>query len=301
MSDASPHRPGRVLLLLFGIFCCSTSVIFIRESTEHPVLLAAYRQIIAALALLPLYVRDRRRHVGLHTAAQLRAAAVGGAVLGIHFILWILGARMARAANATLIVNLTPLAMPFVLYALMREKLTRTEWLATTLAGVGVTVLALEDFHIDRTHAAGDLLCVLAMLLFALYLGLGRRNRDVPSLWLYVVPLYAAGGLFCLAVGAVLTDLHRVYTPYNLLMILGLALVPTVIGHSALNSAMKHMRGQVVTILNMLQFLFAGTMAYVLYDEVPRAVFYPCSALLLFAAWLVLRRRPAPVTRPPAR
>ena len=52
-------------------------------------------------------------------------------------------------------------------------------------------------------------------------------------------------------------------------------LVPTIIGHSILNYSMKHLRGQVVSILNVLQFVSAGIMAYFIRDEVPAATLYP--------------------------
>jgi drug/metabolite transporter (DMT)-like permease len=54
---------------------------------------------------------------------------------------------------------------------------------------------------------------------------------------------------------------------------------------------MKHLRGQVVSILNVLQFVSAGIMAYFIREEVPAATFYPASALVLVGTIIVLRHQ----------
>ena len=72
-------------------------------------------------------------------------------------------------------------------------------------------------------------------------------------------------------------------------LILGLGIIPTVVGHSLVNYAMKHFRGQIVSIINMGQFVFAGMMAYLFFDEVPRWTFYIASALLVLSAWIAIR------------
>ena len=99
------------------------------------------------------------------------------------------------------------------------------------------------------------------MLLFALYLSLGRRNRDIPSIWLYVVPLYAMAGLVCLVAGAPRLATVLAFPLREWLLLLALAVVPTILGHSLLNGAMKHFRGNVVSVCNVGQFVFAGVLA----------------------------------------
>jgi len=51
-----------LLLLLVGVFACSTAVIMIKACSEDAVLLSAYRLLIAAIALTPVFWRDYRRH-----------------------------------------------------------------------------------------------------------------------------------------------------------------------------------------------------------------------------------------------
>lgn len=280
----------QIPLLIFGVFCCSTAVIMIKTTQTHPVLLSALRLFVATAALSPVFFRALRRHRHAFTAAHLRATLFPGVTLAVHFISWIAGARMTPAANSSLIVNLVPVVMPVMLVVFLKERLTKTELLATVIAMVGVVVLTSADFSIDPQHFLGDMVCFGSMLALAYYMLLGRRNRDIPSLWLYVVPVYAIAGVICFAVSLFFVSPFQPYPPGEVLLILGLGLVPTVLGHSILNYAMKHMRGQVVSILNMGQFIFAAVMAYFIYAEVPGWPLYAASALVVSGAILVVNQ-----------
>ncbi|HEY5550354.1 MAG TPA: hypothetical protein VIK52_00595 [Opitutaceae bacterium] len=80
------------------------------------------------------------------------------------------------------------------------------------------------------------------MLLFALYIAFGRRNRDFPTVWLYVVPVYPTAGRICLAASVPWLSSFDAGSGREWLMIAGLAAVPTVIGHTLLNNAVRHLR-----------------------------------------------------------
>jgi drug/metabolite transporter (DMT)-like permease len=261
----------------------------IKASTTHPVLLASLRLFVAALVLLPLYVRDLKRYRGTYTKEHLKASVVPGLLLAIHLMSWVVGARMTSTANASLIVNLVPLAMPFFLFWLAREPVTRREAAATAIALCGVVILTASDLSLKSTYFAGDLICLGSMLFYALYMALGRRNRTFPSVWLYLVPLYGIAAVASMAVALLFVNPIQPYSAREVGLILGLGIVPTVIGHSLLNRSMRVFRGQIVSIVNMGQFVFAGLMAYVLWQEVPRWSFYLASLLLACSVVIVVR------------
>jgi len=284
----------RILLLIFGVYCCSTAVIMIKAkpASLDPVLLASLRLYVAALALTPLAVRDLRRHRGRFGRRDLAATLLPGLLLGGHFTSWIVGANMTQAVNASLIVNMVPIVMPFFLVLLARERLTRGELLATAVALAGVAVLAWNDFDTRPDHFAGDLVCFGSMLLYAFYLAFGRRNRHFATIFLYLVPLYYAAATSCFIAAVLRVNPFRAYSLREVLVILGLGLVPTVLGHGLVNFSMRHLRGQVVSVVNLGQFVFAGVMAYFLYDEVPSWALYLAAMSLVAGVVLVLRSHP---------
>lgn len=284
----------RLVGLFLGVFACSTAVILIKASAVHPLLLAGYRQVAAALLLTPLLVRDARRHRGVYGWGHVRRTVLPGLMLAAHFASWTVGARLTTGANASLIVNLVPVVMPFLLWLAAGEVVNRGEIAGTLTAIAGLLILTAGDVSLSRRHASGDLTCLGSMLLFAFYLALARRNRDFPTLWTYVVPLYLVGGVSCFAAAAPVTALTQVFAPREYVFLLGLALVPTIVGHSILNYSLKHMRGQLVSVCNLGQFVFAGIMAFFVFGEVPAANFYLASSLIVLGAVITIRAHPNP-------
>ena len=285
-----------IALLFVGVFACSTAAIFIRNSQVHPIMLSAMRLLIATIGLSPVFYRDWKHHRGQGMSRkELGASILPGIILGIHFTSWNMGIRMTRVANGSLIVNLVPLAMPFVLYLLIGEKLTRRESIATGIAIAGTALLIYYDYQLDPEYFLGDLVCLGSMIFFCLYLALSRRHRTSRSIWLYVVPLYALAGTFCLVasiVWGVLTNnpdaMPQWYPAKEWIWLLCLGLIPTITGHSILNYCMKNIRGQVVSIINLTQFAFAGTLAWFVFREVPHWSLYATAAILACSAWLVI-------------
>jgi drug/metabolite transporter (DMT)-like permease len=283
------------LVLIFGVFCCSTSVIFIKIGATDPIVLSAYRLILGGLFLTPFLLRVKPGEDRPPFPDLIRRALPPAFFLGIHFITWITGARMTPSANASLIVNMVPVVMPLLLFFILNERITRPEGIGTVAAITGVLLLGIGDFNLSSEYALGDAVRFLSMLFYAFYLIFARKNRDLPSIYLYVVPVYLLAGLFCLAIALVfqLTGQEVVWFGPDVrnewISILGLALVPTVFGHSIINWALRTIRGQAVVIINLAQFIFAGIMGFLLLHEVPHAVFYVASLMVVAGAVIVIR------------
>ncbi len=275
------------LVLLCGVVAAASSVVFIRESASPPIMLAAWRCGIAALLLSPLAIRawqQTRPPLG----AVVQSAWLPATVLAVHLIGWNIGARLTPAANATLIVSMVPLAMPVLLYLMLRERVSQRERIATAIASLGLAVLAITDFDADPAWLLGDAICFGSMVLLALYLVYSRKTADSISLWLYLVPLYGIASLLCALVGWTLEGGYWPDSPYQALQLLAIGAVSTVLGHSILNWGMRVFSGQHVALLSLMQFVFAGVFGWWLYNEVPTLAFIlTASAITLAAAWVI--------------
>lgn len=290
--------PWRYALLFLGAFSSSMSVIFIRLSRTDPVVLSSLRLLLAGLLLAPVFILEWRRHRGAFTRRHWLRTLPPSLLLAVHFSSWAYGARLTLTAQASLIVNLVPIAMPFFLYWLVRERLNRTEIAGTALALGGVALLTAHDAFAGGGDLRGNLICFGSMLLVTWYVALGRRNRDFPSLWLYVVPIYFQAGLICLVAALPALGQFSAGSGREWLLILGLTCVPTILGHTLLNYAVRHLRGQVVGLANAAQFIFPVALAYVLFRERPAPVFYASAAIVLAGIAVVVFSAPTPP--PPA-
>ncbi|MGF1483858.1 MAG: DMT family transporter [Opitutales bacterium] len=283
-----------VLILMFGVVIASSAVTFIKLSNVNPILLAGYRLVLAALVLSPVFFNLRKRHRGVYGLDHLRRSIAPAILLAAHFITWNLAARWTTAPNGTLIVNLAPIAMPFFLYFFLREVLNRGEIIGTVIALGGLLLLKGGDFAIGKDTWRGDLMAFFSMCLFAAYMTLGRKNRDFPSIWLYVIPLFFISGLVCFAIGlpvVYLTPAEAVtglgdlwlYPIREYVYILGLTLIPTIIGHSIFNLSLRRLRGQVVTLCNTGQFISASIIAYLVWGqaEAPSPMFFVAAPIVV--------------------
>lgn len=275
------------LLLILGVWCCSTAAILIKLSTIEPMYLAASRLLLAAIVLFPIHLRARRRYPG--QAPPLKRILLPAAFLAIHFMLWIVAARLIPAANGTLIANLVPLVMPLALWLLVKEKARFSEILATLIAMSGLLLMMVDDLNMDASYLRGDVLALAAMGMLTVYLVLAKHHKRLPSIWLYVVPVYAVAGVMCLPVAVVMHGAPPAINGREGMLLLGLVLLPTVLGHSLLNAAMWWFRGQVVSIFNLFQFTFAGVMAYWLLEgEMPTRALYVAAAMIVLALVVML-------------
>lgn len=278
----------RFLILVFGVISGSTAVIMIKASTENPLLVASYRLLVAALVLMPFFIKDLAAAERSYSWKQLAWTLPPAVFLAMHFMSWVIGARMTQVANASLIANLTPVVMPFFVWIFFRERVNRQEITGTVLTLIGLLVLTSSTLSVSKTSFNGDLICFGSMLCFAAYLALGRKNGARLSLWMYMVPLYTIAGLICLGTALFVINPIKPYSQSNVLLILGLGVIPTVMGHTILNFSLKYFRGQVVSVTNLTQPIFATLLGLIIFGERPRPIFYLAGAIILGGVLVVL-------------
>lgn len=281
------------LLLLFGVMICSTAVIMMNASHTHPFVLAALRLLLATGIMAPIAWREYRKHTGAFTREHLRRTWLPSLVFALHMLTWAVGARMTIVAQASLIVNFAPAVIPFFLHWLVGERINRAEITGTLIALAGVFALGIRDALAGGGHIWGNVMCFGSMLLFAWYLALGRKNRDFPSIWLYMTPVYAQAGVICAVVALPWWHTYAATDTTEWSLMLGLALLPTMIGHTILNASMRHLRGQIVSLCNVGQFIFAGIMAWFLFNQLPPLSFYLASTLVVIGVTIVVFAAPS--------
>ncbi len=274
--------------LLIGLLAGSGTVLFFKASIMEPVTLAAFRLLIAAFVLSPVYILKLRKNPGYFNYRQLKKSLLPGVFLAIHFVLWIIGGRMTPAVNATMISNLFPVIMPFLLFFHFKEKISRNETIATLIIIGSLVILLFFDFDNNPEFFIGDIVCFVGMIFVALYMIQARIHKDTPDIYLYIVPVYFVAGIMCLITAVILEDPFRVYQLKEYLLALGLGLIPTVIGHSSYNYAMRYIRGQVVAIIMSTMFIFSGIWAYFLFNEIPGIPFIVISVLIFASTMFVI-------------
>jgi drug/metabolite transporter (DMT)-like permease len=274
--DPVPARRGFniYLALAIAIPAGSTAVLFNKSSHIPAIWLASGRLLIATIIIAPLAVRDSHGGNERWRWQDAGITLVPALCLALSFSWWVLGSRLAPTVDAALIGNLLPVVMPIVVFLLLRELPSAREVLASMIGVSGVVAMgAMASHHGGVGEVRGDIFCALSLLALAIYLVLARRLRR-GSLWLYLAPLYGSAGVICAALAWFLEGPPPLVWGRELWLLLGLAIIPTVIGQSIYNRAMSEIRPNVLGVLNLLQCPLAGVAAWMLWGEHPTGGFW---------------------------
>jgi len=65
--------------------------------------------------------------------------------------------------------------------------------------------------------------------------------------------------------------------------------ISTAVGQTILNYSFKYFRGQIISLANMIQPLFAGALGYLFFGEIPHPFFYFAALLIAAGIFVALR------------
>ena len=262
------HSTGPVVLLVASIFFGS-SAIFIRYATEASAIsLTLFRLSIAAVGVVSFALL--RRNLTLLKSRDLLFVFFSGGALSLHFAAFIFAVKETTIANATFLVNTSPIMLAVMSPLLIRERTTWREALAVFVATLGILLVAHAGNGF-RAFGLGDFSALLAAFFVAIYSLIGRylRTHGVETAC-YTSYVYVMAALFSMAmVGIAPTQTFRTYDMQNLLAILGLGIVPTLFGHTFYNYALGSVKAVTANLFPLLEPIIASLLAVMLFGEVP--------------------------------
>ncbi len=213
-------------------FAFATSGPLGKVAADVPAVVMACARTGIAAAILAL-VAPRVLARSLRALARRQRAAVGlaGVLLGAHFVLFFGGLATTSFAAAVALVSLEPIAVVLAAFFAFGIRPTPRELLGLLVATAGAVVVASGAGTGDH-RLAGDLMVVAAVVLYGAYVASARGLRDALPPLPYAAAVYAVSTLFLLPL-ALYLGLHAgMPRPQSSLAILGLALIPTLIGHT---------------------------------------------------------------------
>lgn len=286
------------LVLLMGIVAAATAPFLIKLSVPiGPASFAAARCLIASVILAPWFhdaLRNRGRRFGLE---DLIVCLPGGILFGIHMATWSFGVRETTAVLSTLIVNLNTVFTPFLIYLVLRERITLGEIVGSAVGMIGVAWLAIGKDASGVTTPRGIAVCIVSIAFCAAYLTMGRRFGRGRKLIVYVAPLYAIAGTLCLIYAVLVGEPMPPPSPRLALLACLAALVPTVLGHTAMNYAMIHLPSQIVAMSNPAQVVLIALAAMPLLGEYPTPKLILPALLVVAGVAIVIRNAPRRVQK----
>jgi drug/metabolite transporter (DMT)-like permease len=276
MSATGTRTPTQVYAILFtGVAAASLAAIFIRFAQNDgtpSAFIAAGRLTLSALILTPFALRSHRAEIARLRGVDLLLAAASGLLLAIHFATWIASLEYTSVLISVVLVGTSPLWSALFEVVFLRMRLHRYVVIGLLIAFAGGLLISLAG-GTGGTEATtslfGGLLSLAGAVTFAIYLVIGRKLRAqlslVPYIWL--VYGFAAIFLILLALGGGVP--MGGYTPTSYLMILLLALLPQLVGHSSFNYSLRYLSATFVGIATQTEPISSALIAYLIFNEVP--------------------------------
>lgn len=291
-AGAGPVVPRLALAaLIVGNVALAFGPWFVRLADTGPVAAAFWRIALAAPVLAAAAFVSGWRP-GVLFGKKGRGLAITLAISGLCFAAdlasWHIGILRTTLANATLFGNSATLMFPIYGFFAVRALPSRVQALALVLAALGGALLMGRSYQLDTRNLAGDLLCLLAGLLYTLYFIAMARARaamaPLPALALStlasVVPLL----LFALMLGEHLW-------PDKWWPLVGLACASQLLGQGCMIYALGKVSPLVVGIALLVQPVVGATIGLFAYQE--RLGLADFGGGVMVAVALILVRRPA--------
>jgi drug/metabolite transporter (DMT)-like permease len=261
--------------LALGVLAVSTAAPLIKLIPHVPALVvAAYRLTLAAAALL-IVARPHlhTRPGGCLDRRGLWLALGAGASLALHFVFWIASLRYTSVASSVVLVTLSPLFLAAAGYVLWGERLGPSVLLGIGLATVGGVCIGWEDAggfagsEGARSPLFGDALALCGAVMASAYLLFGRFGRQRLTLRAYVAVAYAFAALLLVAASLARKAPLLDYSPKTYAVLVALALVPQLVGHTIFNWALGYLSPTLIALAIVGEPVGATLLALVLLGE----------------------------------
>ncbi len=288
LSGAKVSLTWAFVALIAGNAALASGPLFVRLADVGPVA-AGFWRLALALPFLMLLAMRQGGFAGLRgQPGALWLAIAGGTFFAADLAAWHIGIGMTKMANATLFGNAASLIMAAVTLVIARRLPSGAEALALLLAFAGALLLLRSSGEQGEARLIGDLLCLLAGVLYAGYMLSMQRARGVLASWPTLALSTAAGVipllLFALALGEQIM-------PGNWGPVVALAFTSQLIGQGLIIYALPHFSALVVGLTLLTQPALAAMIGWLVYDE--RLTALDLTGGVMLAAALVLVRLPS--------
>jgi drug/metabolite transporter (DMT)-like permease len=231
--------------------------------------MAATRMGLAAIVFLPVWRKIIDRPPAI---IAWRWAVIAGVALALHFASWLTSLSYTSIVASTTLVTTSPLWVALFTWGWQGVAPRRLTCLGMGFALIGSFLIGSDGSSASPTHAPllGNTLALIGAIAASLYFLSGRlAQQQGLSIRHYAAIAYTTAAIVLLPLPIVCGADYFSYS-CNTYSYLGLmALVPQIIGHTSLNWAMRWVSPLFVTLVILLEPVFAGFLGFFLFQEQP--------------------------------
>jgi drug/metabolite transporter (DMT)-like permease len=253
--------------LIIGVMAVSASAIFVKFSAAPSGVIAFYRLLFSVLLMLPFFLVKYVKELALISKRDWIYATLAGVFLAFHFILWFESLNYTSVASSTVLVTLQPLFAFIGTFLFFKERFSLKAILCALSAIIGSVIISWGDFRVSGTALYGDILALVACALVTAYLMFGQSVRKRISLITYTFVVYSISSMVLLIYVLLVGESLFPYPKNEWVNFFLLALVPTLLGHSLFNWAIKWISTSIISMAILFEPVGATILAYYLLSE----------------------------------
>jgi drug/metabolite transporter (DMT)-like permease len=276
--------------LLVGVLSVSFAAIFIRLADAPPLVIAAYRLAIASAILVPIAAMKSGHVLKDLSRRDMLLILLSSVFVAVHFALWITSLSYTSITSSMVLVTSHPVFVAATSYFLWGERLDKVAVGGIVVTMLGVIIINYGDFTFTEKAFWGDLLALIAGLAMGAYLIIGGQIRSRIDILPYLALIYSGAAVMLLATAMITGHSLIGYSNVTYVMMVLLALVPQLIGHSCLNLTVRLIPVTLVSVAILGESVGATVLGYLILDEVPHASEITGGFLILVGIFTVMRR-----------
>ncbi|MFX0184654.1 MAG: DMT family transporter [Candidatus Hodarchaeota archaeon] len=263
--------------LIIATIAVSWASIFISillQNDVPAVVIAFWRLFLSVLFLIPFIARKEIRDqfkTHLNFPYQ-RFFILSGFFLSLHFLSWIQSLTSLSVAASVIVVNSSPIWVIILSFLLLREKITRYQFIGLILGFFGLSLITLSQDNQQTSDliSEGILLALFGAVMIAFYFIIGKRMRTqltVPNIpYVFFVNFFCSAFLFVFAF--ILGENIFRFTLNDLVLFVALAIGPSLLGHAMYTYAMKQLSAQTVSLAVIGETVGASLLAWIILSQI---------------------------------
>ncbi|AMA73959.1 DMT family transporter [Aneurinibacillus thermoaerophilus] len=277
------------LALVIATIAVSTSAIFVKLTDAPAGVIATYRLLFTVLFMLPFVLWKHAHEIKNICARDWVFSAIAGVFLALHFILWFESLNYTSVASSVVLVTLQPLFSFVGAYFFFKERVSLEGIIGCLLAVAGSVYIGWSDFRIGGTALLGDILALLGAATVTGYWLFGQSVRKRLSLMMYTFVVYTISTSVLLAYDLSLGFALYPYPGKDWLVFIGLAVFPTLLGHTVFNWAIKWLSVNTISVAILGEPIGAAILAYFILGEKITAAQLIGTAVIISGIYLFMR------------
>ncbi len=267
----------------------ATAGLAIKMSSAPSLAIAFWRLFLTSMLLLPFVAYEGFSELRMLPKRDLLILTGIGLAYAIHFSFWITSLKYTTVAISIILVDSHPIFVALGGHYIFKDKITKYGAAGVALAICGIITIGIGQGALGASGMIGAVFALIGGIMSAVYLLVGKRQRQTLGIISYSFYVYLTCSLFILvAVCALSVPIYQ-YPLGEYAIFLYLAIIPTIMGHSVCNWALKYVPANSVSVTLLGEPIVASALAFFILAEMPMYWTIVGAAMILTGVYVTLK------------